>query len=119
MKRLFVLGALACALALGACAGTGSPAQDTEKALIAAHATYDGVSVALQTATATGLLKGSDAQAAQTTYDQVGQELAAADTAWAAGNAALAATHLANANAGAAKLCTSNLTCPPPIGAGK
>jgi hypothetical protein len=114
MKRLFALGALCCALALGACAGTS----DVEKSLIAAHATYDGVSIALQTATTTGVLHGSAAQEAQSTYDQVGQELAAADAAWTAGNQTDAATHVANANAAATKLCTSSLDCRPTVSNG-
>jgi hypothetical protein len=108
MKRLLAFGALACALALGACA-TGTTSQDIEKGLIAAHATYDGVSVALQVATTTGVLTGSAAQTAQSAYDQFGEDLAAADAAWAAGNPTLAATSVANANADAARVCVGAL----------
>jgi len=119
MKRVLAFGALACALALGACA-TGTASQDVEKSLIAAHATYDGISIALQTAATTGVLTGSAAQTAQTAYDQVGQDLAAADAAYAAGNTALVTSEVSAANADAAKatalvppahLCTSSHNC--------
>jgi hypothetical protein len=111
MKSLFALGALACALVLGACATGGNAAQDVEKSLIAAHATYDGISVALQTATAAGVLHGSAALQAQAAYDQVGQDLAAADLAWDAGNAGLVTAKVTAANADAAK---ATALIPPP-----
>lgn len=114
MKRLALFCALAGALALGACASGGSPSQDVEKSLIGAHVTYDGISVALQTATATGILHGSAAQQAQAVYDQVGQELAAADAAWDAGNPTQAATDVASANTDAAKAATLIPGAKPP-----
>jgi hypothetical protein len=100
-----MFGALACAIALGACStfGSGTATQDIEKGLIAAHASYDTASVALQTAVATGILHGTDAQQAQAAYDQVGADLTEADAAWAVGNAAGAAALTATAGADTAK----------------
>ncbi|MGH6887968.1 MAG: hypothetical protein ACREHF_02025 [Rhizomicrobium sp.] len=123
MKKWIAFGALACALALGACATGSTAQQDTEKALIGAHASYDAISVALQTATATGVLHGAAATQAQSAYDQVGQDLAAADLAWDAGNAVLAAADVANAGSDTAKAqalipapCISNKSCPGTTG---
>jgi hypothetical protein len=117
MKRLIAFGALACALALGACAsGSTNLSQDVEKGLIASHIAFEGAGVALRTAATTGVLHGTNATLAQGAYDQFATDLKQADADWALADTAAVTADLAKTSvdqANASALIPSVAAIPP------
>lgn len=104
------------ALGIASCGTTGtvvSPATlvTAEKALTVAHLAYDGVGMSLKTASDTGVLKGTAAATAKCWYDKAGDELAAADAADIALNAADIASAITKAQDAIVQAKTPTAAC--------
>lgn len=84
---LFLTAALASCGTPGQVVGTPTIVT-AEKSLTLAHLAYDGVGMSLKSASDAGVLKGQAAATAKCWYDKAGDELAAADAADVALNAA-------------------------------